>query len=156
MSSPFSGHSSFLGTLGFPQQAHSELKNWNNLYFSRFLYTVFPQPKITIIGGKPVKSKPLNELGLLFEPYFHDEIIFLFSKLHEKVGFPYIIRIQTDYPDILAIDTERKQVTIEIETYASQFKGHDPKGCDYIVCWENDLNEIIEDWPKIIQLKDYL
>ncbi len=137
------------------KNSHLELKKWNHLYFSRFLYTKYPPPKI-VISGKPSETKPLNELGLLFEPYYHDEVIFLFSKLHEKVGFPYIIRIQTEYPDIQAIDSERETKTLEIETYASQFSGHDPKDCDFIVCWENDLNEVPEDWPKIIQLKDYL
>jgi hypothetical protein len=82
-------------------------------------------------------------------------MMFLFSKLHEKAGFPYITKIQAAYPDVYALDNDRTVKRIEIETYASQFD-HDPKGCEYIVCWENDLESVPEDWPEIIQLKDYL
>ena len=81
--------------------------------------------------------------------------MFLFSKLHEKIGFFYITKIQKEYPDIYAINSERAIKRLEIETYASQFN-HDPKGCDFIVCWENDLEERQDDWPEIIQLKDYI
>lgn len=133
----------------------NETKDWKNAYFMRFLYEMFPPPQKKIAWGKPVQPEPLNQLGLLFEPQSHEEMMFLFSKLHEKVGFPYITRIQAPYPDVFALDTHRTVKRIEIETFASQFD-HDPKGCDFIVCWENDLETVPEDWPEIIQLKDYL
>ena len=133
-----------------------ETKEWNNAYFMRFLYETFPPPREKIVWGKPLPPpQPLNKLGLLFEPQTHEEMMFLFSKLHEKAGFPYITKIQAAYPDVYALDNDRTVKRIEIETYASQFD-HDPKGCEYIVCWENDLESVPEDWPEIIQLKDYL
>ena len=117
---------------------------------------MFPlPPKERIRWGKPVAPQPLNKLGLLFEPQTHEEMMFLFSKMHEKIGFPYILKIQTAYPDVEALDEDRTVKKIEIETFASQFD-HDPKGCDFIVCWENDLETVPEDWPEIIQLEDYL
>jgi len=134
----------------------AETKDWNNPYFIWFLYEMFPPPpKERIRWGKPAAPQPLNKLGLLFEPQTHEEMMFLFSKMHEKIGFPYILKIQTAYPDVEALDEDRTVKKIEIETFASQFD-HDLKGCDFIVCWENDLETVPEDWPEIIQLKDYL
>jgi hypothetical protein len=133
----------------------AETKDWDNAYFMRFLYEMYPPPKEIISWGKPAQPQPLNKLGLLFEPQTHEEMMFLFSKIHEKIGFPYITKIQGAYPDVYALDNDRTIKRIEIETFASQFD-HDPRGCDFIVCWENDLETVPEDWPEIIQLKDFL
>jgi hypothetical protein len=138
------------------KDSFTETKEWDNAYFMRFLYEMFPPSREKIQWGKPAPApQPLNKLGLLFEPQTHEEMIFLFSKTHEKIGFPYVTKIQAAYPDVFALDNDRTMKRIEIETFASQFD-HDPKGCDFIVCWENDLETVPEDWPEIIQLKDYL
>lgn len=133
----------------------AETKEWDNAYFMWFLYEMFPPPREKIAWGRPAEPEPLNKMGLLFGPQTHEEMMFLFSKMHEKIGFPYITKIQGAYPDVFALDNDRTVKRIEIETFASQFD-HDPKGCDFIVCWENDLETVPEDWPEIIQLKDYL
>ena len=143
-------------TLLTVKESFVETKEWDNAYFMWFLYEMFPPPREKILGGRPAQPEPLNKLGLLFEPQTHEEMMFLFSKTHEKIGFPYITKIQAAYPDVFALDNDRTVKRIEIETFASQFEGHDPKGCDIIVCWENDLEEVPEDWPEIIQLKDYI
>lgn len=137
------------------KESFAETKEWNNPYFTRFLYEMYPPPREPGRWGKTIQSKPLTNLGLLFEPQTHEEVMFLFSKMHEKIGFPYITKIQEPYPDVLALDNDRTVRKIEIETLASQFN-HDPKGCDFIVCWENDLETVPEDWPEVIQLKDFL
>jgi hypothetical protein len=138
------------------KESSSETKVWRNAYFMRFLYKMFPPIREKNVWGRQVPTpQPLNKLGLLFEPQTHEEMMFLFSKLHDKIGFPYITKIQAAYPDVYALDNDRTVKRIEIETYASQFD-HDPKGCDFIVCWENDLESVLEDWPEIIQLKNYL
>jgi len=137
------------------KESLAEIKEWDNAYFMWFLYEMFPPLREKILWGKPAEPEPLNKLGLLFEPQTHEEMMFLFSKMHEKIGFPYITKIQGAYPDVFALDSDRTMKRIEIETLASQFN-HDPKGCDFIVCWENDLETVPEDWPEIIQLKDYL
>lgn len=137
------------------KERYAETKAWDNVYFMRFLYEIYPPPRQPPPPGRPAQPQPLNKLGLLFEPQTHEEMMFLFSKMHEKIGFPYITKIHTAYPDVLALDNNRTVKRIEIETFASQFN-HDPKGCDFIVCWENNLETVPEDWPEIIQLKDYL
>jgi len=135
----------------------SHIKNWGNSYFMRFLYEMYPPQKRSTFITQRISAppEPLNKLGLLFRPQSHDEMMFLFSKLHTKIGFPYITKIQAAYPDVETLDNNRTIKKIEIETYTSQFN-HDPKDCDIIVCWENDLEEIPKNWPEIIQLKDYL
>lgn len=137
------------------KESFAETKEWDNAYFMRFFYEMFPPPREKITWEKHAPPEPLNKLGLLFEPQSHEEMMFLFSKIHEKIGFPYITKIQAAYPDVFALDNDRTVKRIEIETFASQFD-HDPKGCDFIVCWENDLETVPEDWPEIIQLKDFL
>lgn len=137
------------------KEKQPKMRKWENPYFSRFLYEMYTPPSYAQISEEDFIPKPLNALGLLFEPKSHDEVIFLFSKLHIELNFPYITKIQRDYPDIFVLDDNREIKKIEIETYASQFN-HDPNGCDYIVCWENDLDEVMDDWPEIIQLKDFI
>lgn len=135
------------------KESLAETKEWDNAYFMRFLYEMFTPPRAP--PGPAPTPQPLNKLGLLFEPQTHEEMMFLFSKIHEKIGFPYITKIQKEYPDVFALDNDRTVKRIEIETFASQFD-HDPKGCNFIVCWENDLETVPEDWPEIVQLKNYL
>lgn len=137
---------------------NENLPEMSNEMFARVLYEIF-QPekrKTTIRLSKPISTK----YGLLFEPSTEQEVVFLFSKLHKDLGFPYILRFQEKFPDVIVLDKDRQQKRIEIEVYASDFKehGHDPKGCDYIVCWKNNLRdtEMPEDFPEIISLSDFI
>lgn len=79
--------------------------------------------------------------------------MYLFSVMHREIGFPYIVRVQTTYPDVIAMNEDRGVIRIELEVLASHFD-HDPSGCDLIVCWENNLDPKPVDWPEIIALKD--
>jgi hypothetical protein len=53
------------------------------------------------------------------------------------------------------MDKDRKNIRIELEVLTSQFD-HDPKGCDIIICWENDVDHKPEGWKEIIALKDLI
>jgi hypothetical protein len=136
-----------------------EIQNWDNLYLARFLYHTFEAgippraTESTSAGG--TTSTPLNKWGLLFHPRNHEEIMYIFSVIHRQIGFPYILAMGVPYPDITAINDKGETKRIEIELFASQFD-HDPKGCDYIICWENDLEEKPANYPEIIALKDYM
>ena len=138
---------------------YKETRSWDNLYFSRFLYHFFgtgipPRAsEATTLSGIPIA--PLNKWGLLFAPRCHEEVMYLFSILHREIGFPYIVSIGTEYPDVTAIDDKGETKKLEIEVYATQFN-HDPKGCNFIICWENDMKEARKNYPEIIALKDYL
>jgi hypothetical protein len=131
----------------------SESSKWDNSYFSRFLYEDFstglPPGASEVTSSYGMPATPLNKWGLLFAPRTHEEVVYLFSLLHREIKFPYIVTIQEPYPDITAINDKGEIKKIEIELFASQFAGHDPKGCDYLVCWENDLDQKPADYLRL-------
>ena len=90
-------------------------------------------------------------------PYYENEVIFIFSKVHAELGFPKIKEIHpTKYPDVIALDKEGKERRIELEVFASGFN-HDPKGSDFIICWNNDISEEqSKKLPRIISLEEFL
>lgn len=92
----------------------------------------------------------------------HEEMVFLFSKIHLSLGFEIIKKVQTEFPDCEAIKNG-DAITIEFEPKLSAFKDHrnEMKKCNCIICWEDDLeeyNSIKEEIRKhnieIISLKD--
>jgi hypothetical protein len=127
--------------------------SWDNALFMIFLYKTFPREE-----GPYIEAIPLYKYGLLFEPRTEQEVVYLFSQLHRKLGFPYIVQFQETFPDVIVLDANRQLKKIEIEKLASDFEkhGHSPENCDFIICWENDLKEIPEKFPKIISLKEYI
>ena len=55
------------------------------------------------------------------------------------------------------MNNHKETETIEFEINASDFitHGHDRHGCDFIVCWENDLEEDqLKNLPEVISIKD--
>lgn len=91
---------------------------------------------------RSVVGDPINVEGLTYAPLNENGVIYLFARLAPKLG--YIIEaIQPAFPDAKGrrkTSKGWKDVWIEFEYHASSFKvhGHDPNGCDVIVCWEND------------------
>lgn len=147
------------------KNSYAELKNWDNVMFMWFLYTEFPVSRqINRITNKPSarnKIKPFSPLGLIAEPKYEQEVVFLFSKYHMKLGFPMIVRIAPAFPDAEVIDENRKHKKIEFEVTSNDFinHGHNPKECDYIICWEDNLTDDQKkrkELPQVIALKDEL
>ena len=90
------------------------------------------RPEVLKCGN--MRYAPENELG----------VVFLFASLAKKWRLQ-IDSIQSGFPDCLAyqkVQGKEKRVRIEFEFQAKNFKihRHDPKGCDWLVCWENN-------WP---------
>lgn len=91
----------------------------------------------------PTATAPTNELG----------VVLLFGALARKLGF-VVLKIQPGFPDCEAlkkIENNRWQrVRIEFEFESRNFldHGHDPQGCDLIVCWEHNwegcANQVLE------------
>jgi hypothetical protein len=131
-----------------------EFKDMDNLIFVRLLYDSTP-PQHTSSQSRGME--PLHPLGILFEPQYEQEVVYLFSIFHRDLGFPYIIKIRNEFPDAIVMDDKKDYKRIEFEVRASDFiqHKHDKKGCDFIICWENDL-EREEGLPQIISLKDYI
>ncbi len=77
----------------------------------------------------------------------HEEVVFLFARVFDSLdlGLTSIEEIRTGYPDCIA-NKNGKQKFIEFEPKSSQFKEHirkkdDLKKCNYIICWEDDLDK---------------
>ena len=131
-----------------------EFKGWDNAYYMRFLYFLCPLSRVGRVRRQTLT--PLAPKGVLFTPVDELGVVCLFFKHHEKLGFPYIVRVSDRFPDVTAIDENGEFVKIELEYRASDFiaHGHPPDDCDYVVCWENDLKEVSEEFPRIISLSD--
>ncbi len=75
------------------------------------------------------------------DTFSHEEIVFLFARVFNYLGFDSIKEIRTPYPDCICIRDD-KEVTIEFEPLLSAFRDHlnkdDISECQYIVCWDND------------------
>ena len=129
-------------------------KKWDNPFFMNFLYESFPPLRVPLVTEA---AKPLHSLGILFEPEYEQEVVYLFSVFHRDLGFPYIIRIRNEFPNAIAMTRNKEIKRIEFEVRASDFIAHkhDKHGCDCIICWENDLNEEhSKDLPEVISIKD--
>lgn len=103
---------------------------------------------------RSIVGDPVNFEGLIYGPLNENGVIFLFSKIHDKLGIN-IEAIQVSFPDAKGRRRTSKgweDVWIEFEFKSSQFKAHnhDPKECDIIVCWEHNW----EDCPlEVIELR---
>jgi hypothetical protein len=87
-------------------------------------------------------------------------VVYVFGMISKELGF-LIESIRTDFPDcegkrfLNPEGTRLQHVKIEFEYKSSNFyeHGHDPNGCDLIVCW-------IHDWAEapieILELKSAL
>jgi hypothetical protein len=90
--------------------------------------TVYGAP----LTDSPMVTEPTNELG----------VVLLFGALARQLGFA-VLKLQAQYPDCEALrqadDCRWQRIRIEFEFESGNFAnhGHDPKGCDLIVCWKH-------------------
>jgi hypothetical protein len=103
-----------------------------------------PRPKM--MPGRPIYGMPLRMPVLRNAPTTEGGVMVAFGAMAERLGFA-IERIQAAFPDCEAqrevAPNKWQRVWIEFELYSRNFleHGHDPKGCDIIVCWEHN-------WPE--------
>lgn len=102
----------------------------------------------TRVAKKPPRrfGPPINFPGLRHAPINEQGVVFLFGVIAKKLGFE-VESVQESYPDCTAKkkrhDGSFEDARIEFEFKSSSFKkhNHDPKDCDYIVCWEHDWKD---------------
>ena len=88
----------------------------------------------------------LNVRGIVYEPINEQGVISLFTALCYDLGFR-LEGIRTRFPDaILKRKNDRGTFSpclAEFEFKASNYQlhGHPLKGCDLIICWENDWRD---------------
>lgn len=77
----------------------------------------------------------------MFEPNNEMGVVVRFAQICEASGYE-IVSIQSAYPDAVIRGFE-KEWRVEFEYLASNFLAHrhDPRKCDLIVCWVNDLRD---------------
>lgn len=112
--------------------------------FSRGEALHFPTPELLDesllygepLGLAPMATAPTNEAGVMF----------LFATLARELGF-VVLKVQKGFPDCEALrrlpNGRWQRLRIEFEFASRNFvlHGHDVKGCELIVCWENDWKE---------------
>lgn len=97
----------------------------------------------------------INFRGLVYSPLNENGVVFLFGKVAEDLNM-YIEEIKPGFPDCIARRFTGKgweRLRVEFEHTSRNFKqhGHDPEGCDLIICWEHNW----KDCPlEVIELKD--
>jgi hypothetical protein len=96
-----------------------------------------------VLEDAPLSRVPQNELG----------VVYLFSDYAKKKKIK-VEEIRPQFPDCIAyqkIGGKEKRIRIEFEFRSRNFKnqtGHDPKKCDWIVCWQHDWHDV----PKNIHV----
>ena len=115
------------------------------------------KPLFRVLKGRPVYGPPLTPAGIAHAPLNELGVVFLFGMLAARLGF-VVMRIQKEFPDCEAmreVEPGRYQLEqIEFEYLSRNFltHGHDPAGCDAIVCWEHNWPECPEGL-EVIELK---
>jgi len=111
-------------------------------------------------GSGVIFGAPINFRGLRHAPINEQGVVYLFGMVSSELGL-IVEAIQAAYPDCEAkrcVDSKRnrwQRVRIEFEFCSSNFceHGHDPTGCDMVVCWEHD-------WPEcpleVIELRSVI
>ena len=96
-------------------------------------------------GARPF-GEPIGFGALLNAPVNEQGVVFAFGALAAQLGFA-VESVAGGFPDCLAkrrVGPDRWEgVRIEFEFRSRNFRdhGHDPSGCDLIVCWRHD-------WPE--------
>ncbi|MBF2028717.1 MAG: hypothetical protein IGS48_18470 [Oscillatoriales cyanobacterium C42_A2020_001] len=131
-------------------------------------HEIITQPAPLISNGSQQWTKssgvvfgaPISFRGLRHAPTNEQGVVYLFGMVSYELGL-IVEAVQSAYPDCEAkrcVDSKRnrwQRVRIEFEFCSSNFKahGHDPKGCDMIVCWEHDW----QDCPlEVIELRSVI
>ena len=132
----------------------------------REVLTPSPAPKFTAGSQQWAKGEgvvfgaPINFRGLRHAPINEQGVVYLFGMVSAELGL-IVESVQAAYPDCEAkrcVDNRKnrwQRVRIEFEFYSSNFRehGHDPAGCDVIVCWEHN-------WPdcplEVVELRSVI
>ncbi|MBM3539384.1 MAG: hypothetical protein FJX55_16335 [Alphaproteobacteria bacterium] len=111
-----------------------------------------PTDRAAAVGRR--YGEPLRFRALEHEPTSESGVIYLFGMVAEDLGF-IVEALAPEFPDAEAkrrVGSEWRRVRIEFERDSRSFQrhGHDPAGCDLIVCWEHN-------WPdcpvEVLELK---
>lgn len=115
------------------------------------------KPNLTANRPRILYGEPIDFRGLRYAPVNEQGVVYLFGMVSRELGF-LVESVRTDYPDcegkraLDASGSKWQHIRIEFEYRSKNFQdhGHDPDGCDVIVCWIHDW----EDCPiEVLELK---
>ncbi len=111
-----------------------------------------------IRADRPVYGPAMAPVTLMHEPINEMGVVFLFGTQAARLGF-MVTLVQAEFPDCEAFvevaPNRFQRLKIEFEKESRNFlkHGHDPNGCDLIVCWEHN-------WPEcpveVVALRDVI
>ena len=102
-----------------------------------------PPVCIPVLPDRPTYGALMRPCPLLCEPTYEASVLFLFAAMAEELGFA-VLHVQAEFPDCEALRVvarsrvQRVRIEFEFESRNFERHGHDPKGCDLIVCWEHN------------------
>jgi hypothetical protein len=122
-------------------------------------------PASLMKGDGPEYGPPIDFRGLRHAPINEQGVVFLFGMVSYDLDF-IVEAVHASYPDCEAkrcIDRRKgrwQRVRIEFEFRSRTLKdhGHDPSGCDLIVCWEHNWAECsleVVELRKVIEQLDH-
>jgi hypothetical protein len=104
--------------------------------------------QLEVMRMKRVGDRPesLDGVNLQYAPTSELGVVYLFAELAKRWRVR-VAEIGASYPDCVAYQRVRgreQRIRIEFEFRSKNFArhGHDPRDCDWIVCWEHD-------WPEV-------
>jgi hypothetical protein len=109
---------------------------------------------------RPLLGAPTRIPGMAYAPVNEMGVVLLFGMLAQRLGF-IIEAVQSGFPDCEAIwEVEPgrwQRIRIEFEYESRNFKdhGHDPRGCDLLVCWRHNWKNAPPDL-EILELSSLL
>ena len=112
------------------------------------------------IDNRPVYGNPIDFRGLRHEPVNEQGVVFLFGMVAKELKY-LVEAIQGGFPDCEAkreVSRGKWQtVRIEFEYASKNFEehGHDPEGCDVIICWMHNWPDCPENL-EVIALSDLI
>lgn len=112
---------------------------------------------VRFLEGRPVYGPPVAPYGMAHEPGNEASVLFLFGAVAPKLGM-VISHVQTEFPDCEAFREvepgkwQRWRIEVEYRSRNFLVHGHDPAGCDMIVCWVHDWAGCPEE-IEVVELK---
>lgn len=104
------------------------------------------RPARGVKGERTQYGWPLLDATMLLAPTNEMGVLFLFATKARELGF-VVLHLQSGFPDCEALRQtgegrcERARIEFEWESLNFKAHGHDPKGCDVIVCWKHNWKD---------------
>ena len=107
------------------------------------------------LANRPTYGDPIDFRGLRHAPVNENGVVFLFGMVARELGYS-VEAIQIGFPDCEAKRQvspgkwQRVRVEFEFESRNFVEHGHDPLGCDVLVCWDHNWRDPPSDLEVVV------